>query len=149
MKENVNTHLNTDKIMEFYRYEAIVYATMSNDDGDYGYSELFRSRPKMVLHTYNLHKETPKGYWIGYGHPDNGYQSHSRWVSKTAKKRYAYPTKEEALTNYIKRTERRVKILKTQLSDTEYGLAAAKVLEKTEKELSKVVDYFERDLEIE
>jgi hypothetical protein len=123
--------------MIFYRYKAVVYASMSNDDGDYGYSKSFSRRPTMVLSTFNLHKETPKGYWIGYGHPDNGLQSHSRWVSKTAKKRYAYPTKEEALTNYIKRTERRIGILKAQLSDCEYGLDAAIAMEKTRKEFSK------------
>jgi len=122
--------------MKFYRYEAVVYASMSNDDGDYGYSKLFRDRPKMVLHTYNLHKETLKGYWIGYGHPNNGYQSHSKWVSKTAKKRYAYPTKEEAMINYIKRTERRIGILKAQLQNSEDGLLAAKAMEKTRKEFS-------------
>lgn len=109
--------------MQFYRYEAVVYANMSSD---YGYS--IRSMPKLVLHTYNLHKETPKGYWIGHGYyaPDV-LRGNSTWVSKTAKKRYAYPTKEEALTNYIKRTEYRIRILKSQLSDCEYGLKLAKI----------------------
>ena len=113
--------------MQFYRYEAVVYASMSSDDGDYGYSSAFRNLPKLVLHTYNLHKETPKGYWIGYGYyaPDM-LRGNSRWVSKTAKKRYAYPTKEEALNNYIKRTEKRIRILKANLDDCEYGLKLAK-----------------------
>jgi len=113
--------------MKFYRYEAVVYAVHDHD------GELVSPRiriPEMVLHTYNLHKETPKGYWIGYGHPDNGLQSHSRWVSKTAKKRYAYPTKGEALNNYIKRTEKRIKILKGQLEECEHGLMKAKAIVK-------------------
>ena len=126
--------MSTPNSMQFYRYEAKVYASMSNDDGDYGYSKPFRNKPKMVLTTLNLHKETLKGYWIGYGHPDNGLQSHSRWVSKTAKKRYAYPTKEEAMTSYIKRTERRIGILKAHLEDAEYGLSAAKAMEKNNLE---------------
>jgi len=108
--------------MKFYRYEAIVYAELDHD-GDY-VSPRIRV-PSIVLTELNLHKETPKGYWIGYGHPDNGLQSHSRWVSKTATKRYAYPTKEEALTNYIKRTEKRIRILKSQLDECEYGLMKA------------------------
>jgi len=108
--------------MEFYRYEAIVYANIDHD-GEF-VSPRIRV-PKIVLTTLNLHKETPKGYWIGYGHPDNGLHGHSRWVSKTAKKRYAYPTKEEALTNYIKRTEKRIKILKSQLQECEFGLMKA------------------------
>lgn len=117
--------------MKFYRYEARVYAEL-DIDGDF-VSPTLRI-PKMVLTTLNLHKETPKGYWIGYGHPDNGLQGHSTWVSKTAVKRYAYPTKEEAMTNYIKRTERRIKILKSQLSECEYGLITAKRMQKNNLE---------------
>ena len=123
MKKNVNTHLNTDKDMKFYRYEAHEFAQLDYD-GEY-ISSIFLN-PKLSLHTYNLHKETPKGYWIGYGHQDNGLQSHSRWVSKTAKKRYAYPSIEEAMTNYIKRTERRVKILERQLDICKISLRLAK-----------------------
>jgi len=120
--------------IQFYRYEAVVYANMSSDD--YGYSSAFRNLPKLVLYTYNLHKETSKGYWIGHGYyAPHMLRGNSRWVSKTALKRYAYPTKEEALNNYIKRTEKRIKILIANLGDCEYGLKLAKVLEKTEKDL--------------
>jgi hypothetical protein len=113
--------------MKFYRYEAIVYAEHDYD------GELVSPRiriPKIELRTYNLHKETPKGYWIGYGHyaPDM-LRGNSTWVSKTAKKRYAYPSKQEALTNYIKRTEKRIGILKSQLQECEYGLMNAKKIE--------------------
>jgi hypothetical protein len=51
----------------------------------------------------------------GFGH----------WVSKTAKKRYAYPTKDEALTNFIKRNERRVKILSRQVTVCKMSIAEA------------------------
>lgn len=96
--------------MEFYRYEA--HETSSVDQFGDVVSKIVPN-PSLTLYTYNLYKETPKGYWIGYGYltPDTSLRSDSRWVSKTAKKRYAYPTKEEALHNYIKRTEKRVKIL--------------------------------------
>ena len=114
--------------MEFYRYEAHEYAALDYD-GEFT-SSLF-SNPKLSLYTYNLHKETPKGYWIGYGHPDNGYsQGDSRWVSKTAKKRYAYPTKEEALINFIKRTERRVEILSRQINVCKITLKYAEAFKK-------------------
>jgi len=118
--------------MKFYRYEAVSYASMDHD-GEYVMPRY--PNVKLELREYELHKETPKGYWIGYGYPWDGLlKGHSRWVSKTARKRFAYPTKEEALTNYIKRTERRVKILKAQLLRSEIGLRNAKNLEKTEKE---------------
>jgi len=112
--------------MKFYRYEAVEYSA-GVDQFDEPIRKLFPD-PKIELRTFNLHKETPKGYWIGYGHPDNGLQSHSQWVSKTAKKRYAYPTKEEAMNNYIKRTEKRIKILKSQLDSCEYALSKAKAM---------------------
>lgn len=102
--------------MEFYRYE-----TVRNDYG-----------PFIRLNKYNLHKETPKGYWIGYGSLREGQlRSHSKWVSKTGKKRYAYPTREEALVNYIKRCEIRTAILSTQLSDMHH------ILRMIEKEKEK------------
>ena len=114
--------------MEFYRYEARSYAAVDHD------GDLVRPAfpdVRLTLMTFNLHRETPKGYWIGYGHPD-GFNSPSKWVSKTARKRYAYPTKEQALENYVKRTERRVKILKAQLHRVEIGLDRAIQLQKIE-----------------
>lgn len=117
---------------EFYRYEAVSYADMDHD-GEY-VRPLFPN-VKLELRTYNLHKETPKGYWIGHGfYAPHMLRGNSTWVSKTAVKRYAYPTKEEALTNYIKRTERRIRILKSQLQLVEIGLGIAIAMQKTEKE---------------
>lgn len=107
--------------MKFYRYEAVQYA-VHDHDGEF-ISPLFPD-PKVELREYVLIKETPKGYWIGIGGFSSFYWK--QWVSKTAKKRYAYPTKEEALLNYIKRTERRIKILKNQLLTSELALNIAK-----------------------
>jgi len=92
-------------------------------DGEYESPKF--PNPKVELREYNLWKETPKGYWIGYGNPkklDDG----GRWVSKTARKRFAYPTKEEALVNFIKRNERRVKILSYQVDSCLTSIDIAK-----------------------
>lgn len=94
--------------MTFYRYELINY----------------ESGPKLLIRELYLRKETPKGYWIG-----EKYSSTRRWVSKTSRKRYAYPTKEAAFVNYIKRTERRELILKHQIQGCEAGLIIAKKLQ--------------------
>ena len=93
--------------MKFYRYQGVQYATLSYD-GDFVSSSI--PNPKLELYEYDLFKETLKGYWIGYGSivPGN-LRSEAIWVSKTAKKRFAYPSKQEALIGFIKRTERRVK----------------------------------------
>ena len=110
----------TNKI--FYRYTAEQFASMGID-GEYSPSVI--PNPTLILNEYNLHKETPKGYWIGYGDLES-YRSNSRWVSKTGKKRFAYPTKEEALINFIKRNEMRVKILKRQTWSCEIAIDLAK-----------------------
>lgn len=86
----------TDKVL--YRYEGEM-------------EDHFRSivTYKIVLRTLQIVSETPKGYWIR----DRVYWK--RWVSKTAGKRYAYPTKKEALFNFTKRKEKHLKILESQL----------------------------------
>lgn len=108
---------------KFYRYEAVQYASIGIDD-EYRASTI--PNPKLECYEYNLFKETEKGYWIGYGNfiPDK-LRSNAHWVSKTAKKRYAYPTKKEALIGYIKRTERRIGILKFQLDSCISALSIA------------------------
>lgn len=55
--------------------------------------------------TYNIIRTTPKGWWI----------QGDTWVSNSAKKRYAYPSKEEALASFKKRKERQIKILEAQI----------------------------------
>jgi hypothetical protein len=112
--------------MKFYRYEAVQYAVM-DESGEYTNSHF--PNPKLEIREYDLLKETPKGYWIGYlnqygvkiGHP-----LWQKWISKTSKKKFAYPTKEEALINFIKRTERRIRILDNQLTACKISLNIAK-----------------------
>jgi len=110
--------------MNFYRYETVTYAS-----GD----EYFESHgiTKLDLHEYNLYKETPKGYWIGYG-VIGMLHSKGKWVSKTSRKRYAYPTREDALVNYIKRTERHMCFLNEKLRQCKEGIKIAKQLLENE-----------------
>ncbi len=115
--------------MKFYRYEQVISVSMG--DNDYGGSIVY-PYSRLVLREYNLYKETPKGYWIGYGFIGE-WKSEASWVSKTSKKRFAYPTKEEALINYIKRTERRKSILQKQIGNCINGLNDANTLLKNER----------------
>ncbi len=107
--------------IKFYRYEAVNYASI-DEFGDFttGFPN-----PTIELRTLNLHRETPKGYWIGYGKPGQ-YSSKGRWVSKTSKKRFAYPTKEEALNNFVLRKTRQIQILKAQLENCTVAISKAK-----------------------
>jgi hypothetical protein len=112
-------------IGSFYRYEAVEYASIGYD-GEYESPKF--PNPKVELREFNLWKETPKGYWIGYGNANwtGKLKGFGHWVSKTTRKRFAYPTKKEALENFIKRNERRVKILSRQLETCEISISIAK-----------------------
>lgn len=106
-----------EDIKEFYRFNEICN----------GYSNW-----RLNKETFYLLRETPKGYWIarkGYTLGKCSFKptwESAIWVSKTASKRYAYPTEEEALSGFFYRKNRQVKILKSQLSKAEAGLKLAK-----------------------
>ena len=78
---------------------------------------------KVWERTLKLVKETPCGYWIGgdYSYMGEGV----RWVSKTSRKRYAYPTREEAWESYRARKERQVIILQAKLKKAKACLQKA------------------------
>lgn len=96
--------------MEFYRFTW--HETASIDfDGEY-VTPVFPN-PKIILNKYRLIRETDKGYWIGLDGFSESFWK--KWVSKSSKKRFAYPTKKEALINFRKRNEHRAKILQRQL----------------------------------
>jgi hypothetical protein len=65
------------------------------------------------LLTFDLIKETPGGYWIDT--TAHFLKGKKKWVSKHSKKRYAYPTKAEAMVNFIKRKEKEEKIYRHRL----------------------------------
>jgi len=108
--------------MKFYHYHFVVYAP-------YGSDEDYRPRPNDVpnigiwCREYRLKKETPKGYWIVNA---EGVEYDRKWVSKTTKKRYAYPTRREAMDSFLARTKCRISILNRQAKECEYALLAAK-----------------------
>lgn len=85
--------------MKLYRYENITYII---GDEDYG---ITNRRVVIQLRDYQVQKETPQGYWI---YP-------KRWVSKTANKRFAYPTLKEAWRSFKLRKKRQIQILSLRL----------------------------------
>ncbi len=66
---------------------------------------------------YEVHRETKCKYVIHNDHTEG-----EKFISKTGKKRFAYPTKEEALVSYKARKRAQIKILKNQISNAENGL---------------------------
>jgi len=75
---------------------------------------------EVTLSTFAVVAETPKGYWLTYwGH------SKDVWVSKDSMKRWAYPTKKEAICGFLKRKRKYIRILKHQLQKTEMAIPIA------------------------
>jgi len=70
---------------------------------------------------------TPKGVWIS--HPRVFYSEDLKkeyakwkWVSNTSRKRYAYPTKKEAMNSLLMRKYRHIAILRSKVKDFEIGI---------------------------
>ena len=105
--------------MEFYRYSDVTY----------------ESGPEIELSTFKITKETPKGWWVVQYWDSDWYMpnENKRWVSKTVKKRYAYPTKEEAMTNFEARKMRQLSILQVQADNVERILNMIEYNEKEKK----------------
>ena len=97
--------------MRFYRYVTTYWE-------EYG--------PNVVLKTYDSIKETPCGHWIEIPYGKD------KWISNTSRKRFAYPTKEGAIINFIKRTKRWRAIC---ISTAKSCDVALRIAEKTQKEL--------------
>lgn len=88
------------------------------------------SKPYVILLTFEVIGETDKSYRIG---------SHrGGCISKTAKKRFAYPTPEEAMNNFILRTKRCIGFTADNLYKAEAYLKAA--------ESQNIRDYGSRSL---
>lgn len=114
--------------LKFYRYDSVEYASL-DFNGDVILPPF--PNPTITLTTFELVKETPKGYWI-VSIGLKFYPQYKKWVSKTAKKRYAYPTKAEALHNFIKRNQRRLGILKRQIELCKSNLSKAELIKTDE-----------------
>jgi len=100
----------TDPPTMFYRYEDVLLDWHYNTN---------QSKVKIYLNDYEMLRETACGYWIntsGYG------KSYETWVSKTSKKRFAYPTKHEAMINFKHRKQRQIKLLEVNLSRAKAAL---------------------------
>lgn len=81
----------------------------------------------LKLRSYTINSETLEGYWINLP----GWPYKSKWVSKTAKKRFAYPTEQEALNAFIARTKRCKLLSEYQIKHCNHYLNLAGALSKS------------------
>lgn len=93
----------------WYRYVDVCYAAPVNEDGDV-YPGVKGDR-KVQLRELQVIRATPKGVWLydRYGH--------ERFVLRDATKRYACPTKEEAIVSFVARKKRQLGIYEARASD--------------------------------
>lgn len=112
--------------MKFYRYVT----------GCVVYSEEVVVYPEV----YHLLKETKCGYWICVYPPIGGRVEEDmknkyvwkKWVSKDSRRRYAYPTKKEALESFLIRKHMQIGHAER---DLEFARSAIRKAEQIEKEL--------------
>jgi len=87
--------------MKFYRYEESLFV---------------EDQVKVIERLFVSIKETIHGFCIirefNYR---TGIPSRPRWISKTSRKRYAYPTKNEALMSFLARKRMQICTLENQI----------------------------------
>jgi hypothetical protein len=92
----------------WYRYEEVRYAPSLNE-----YDEpCGSSRTELQMRHFFVKKHTPKGVWLAYS-PDG---APFRFVLKDSRKRFACPTKKEALESYLARKRAQIRIYEARLS---------------------------------
>ena len=89
------------KNIKHYRYTY----NLVEPDFDFGISEI-------TLIIFDVVETTPSGYWLAH----EGSRIKQKWVLKDSKKRFAYPTKKEALTSLYHRTVMRRGFLQRDLN---------------------------------
>lgn len=99
----------------WYRYENFRWAAPL-DEWD---NPMGPGTPDIRLIECRVLKVTPKGVWLDTRFGD-------RFVRLNANKRYACPTKAEALESFIQRKRRQIRILSRQLEDAEIAIQLAK-----------------------
>lgn len=77
----------------------------------------------VTFDTFPVRRRTPKGVWI----TDHIYRD--RFVLLSGVKRYAYPTKEEALESFRRRKQRELLLLKNRIERVSFQLERADDLE--------------------
>jgi len=80
-------------------------------------------RADLVLCTYPIIKVTPQGYWI-----EINKWGGKKWMSKTARNRFAQDNEKEALKHYIRRKTYRNHCITSELERNDETIVEAKIL---------------------
>ncbi len=103
----------------WYRYNDVHYAPPLDEL----YRPCGKGQVKLELREFKVLRHTPKGVWLVYLIGTwTGGEEDKRFVLRDSRKRYACPTKEEALVSYTARKKSQVSKLRAQLSSAEEAL---------------------------
>ncbi len=105
----------TEKAIEMYRLSDCQYASL---DSEYG---RVNSRTSVEDRTYHVLRFTDYGAWI------TGYSGMiTRWMKTGGRKQYAHFSRSGALTSFIARKEKQIKILENRLRGIRHALAVGR-----------------------
>lgn len=108
-----------------YRFKEIYY----NRGLDQFDNPLPGSYIELNIEKYEIIKKTKKGVWIYTGDVLGGIKcfcNSKRFVLLSGKKRFAYPTKKEALESFKARKNRQIEILSHRLGNAKSALNLAR-----------------------
>ena len=89
----------------WYRYDGAAYGAIEGEDA---WPYVGPPRLDVILSEYPVTRITSKGVWL------NIYGT-KKFILSHARKRFAYPTKSEALESFIMRKKRQITICNTQI----------------------------------
>lgn len=117
--------------MKHYRYQEQIQNAGYMDEFDFFHMASY-DNVSLKLEEWDVVKETPKGYWIRQN-IEPFWASDDMWVSKTSRKRFAYPTKEEALESFLIRKRKYLGHLERNLTNTKRLIQLAENLKDESK----------------
>lgn len=107
----------------YYRYEMVVCNESYYDD----WGKKWFTHVRLHLSEHRVLKKTPQGVWVNYW----GHHHDRKFVLTKARKKWACPSKEEALESFIARKKRQADHLERELAEVNEALEVAN---KTMKE---------------
>ena len=128
---------------ETHWYRARVSVSLSQASltewGDYEFHPRKVPTVDVVYERFRVIRHTPKGVWLAGTYDWLGNQQEERFILRRARKRWACPTKEEARESLIARTQRRAKILDSQLKAARAAVEQMKDGRARESEVYELV----------
>lgn len=99
-------------------------ANLNEPEGECYYRYYDSGGEYVYLHAFRVLRRTPKGVWV----ETEGYPRYERFVLDSGRRRFCYPTLEEAWASFLKRKERQLLILSAQHDTVAKLLDAAKLI---------------------